>query len=121
VVLRRDAGFALADALTGLTILAATIVLSINAAATARRASLSALEYRQAARALDQKLLIPFAEPGSQSGVSPAPWRVSLAPDARLSGSDAEAPCRRSVTVSIHSGGRSYTATTLETCPAPKP
>ena len=116
----REAGFALADALTGLTILAATIILSINAAATARRASLSALDHRQAARVLDRTLVLPVAELGSHSGALPARWRVDLGLDVRLAGSDTEAPCRRSVAVSVRSPGRSYGATTLETCPAPR-
>lgn len=113
-----EAGFALADALTGLTILAATVILSIDAAAIARRASLSALEHRQAARTIDRILPVAFDDQGGQSGDMPMQWRANLTVDARLAGSDSEAPCRRSVIVSPRHPGRSYTAATLEPCPA---
>jgi hypothetical protein len=114
-----QAGFALADALTGLTILAATVILSINAAAIARRASLSALEHREAARAVDYLLATTFEEEGARSGDLSAPWRASLTTDTRLAGSDAAAPCRRWVSVAPRGAGRTYAATSLEPCPAP--
>lgn len=118
--LRSDSGFALADALTGLTILAATIALSINVASLAQRASAAALGYRHAALTIQHQFMVPFDAPGTRAGTAPMPWRTTLDVDARLSGSDAEAPCRWRVTVSGRSPSRPYTAATLESCPEPE-
>lgn len=115
---RCDGGFALADSLTGLTILAMTIGLAIGAANIARRASASALDHREAARVIDQILVVPFGDLDAKSGrANTHYWRATLTPDARLSGSDAAAPCRRTVETRPRDGPTRYTAVTIETCP----
>jgi hypothetical protein len=109
-------GFASVDAMTGLAILASTLVLALSAHAMSRRMADAAVETRRATVLL--QWLIDDRGAAAESGrVAGFDWRVETQP-ARLGPSDARAPlCSRSASVQSSASGRSYGLATLVPCP----
>ena len=118
--LRDETGFAAADALVALMILAVTIVLSLEAAATAGRAARAALETRQASETLRQALQLSPPTPGVASGsTSLFAWRVDTRSSGAVSNLAALRLCDRSASATSIRSRHRFSLATTEPCVMP--
>lgn len=114
-------GFAAVDALLALMILSITLIFSLAAAHTARRAADSAARTREADQILQGLLqTAPHAIGETQGRAGRFEWRVTTQP----SQSDVRWPnaqiCLRSAQVRAIGTGRLYGLSTAEICPVPR-
>jgi hypothetical protein len=110
------AGFAAIDALVALTILAATLSLSLEAGLTARRAAARAAEIQSADTLL--RSLIDRGTVGDEAGrTAQFAWRVEFGPVGASQGTAHLQLCRRAADAKSLRGGRHYKLATLVACP----
>ena len=110
-------GFAAVDALVALTIISTTLILSLGAAETARRASVSAAETRRANELLQYLIDAAPSRIGAASGrASGFDWRVEV-----RAAAGAHAPtlqvCDRSAQLISRQSGRRYALASARLCP----
>ena len=111
-------GFAAVDALVALTILSTTLILSLGAAETARRASVSAAETRQASELLHYLIDATPGRIGAASGrASGFDWRVDVRVSAAAHGPVLQL-CDRSARLTSRQSGRRYALASARICPA---
>jgi hypothetical protein len=114
---RAEAGIAAVDALVALTILSATITLSLQALDTARRVADLAAETHHADVFLRRLLDAPVSSFGLISGRSDRfDWRMSVIAQTAASGANPSL-CRRAIALTSIKSGRSYAAATIAACP----
>jgi hypothetical protein len=114
---RANDGFAAIDALVALTIISTTIILSLGAVETGRRAALAGAETRRAGDLMQYLLGAAPLRPGSASGEANGfVWRVDTEPEA-VSTLASLRLCDRSARLVSRASGRRYAMRTAAICP----
>lgn len=115
-----EAGFATADALVAMLILAVTIALSVQTVATGRKLSRKATEVRQAQLLLDQLLTQPSPAEATEAGATPAfEWRLESRIVSPLVDPEAPRFCERQATLQSLPRRAVYTGALKTLCAEP--
>lgn len=107
------------DALVALTILTATIALSLEAATNAAHAAAAADEVRRAHTLLHY--LLQSRQTGENGRSDPFAWSVEVTPLGATQAGAALQLCRHAAEVRDQRSGRRYALATITACPAEAP
>ena len=116
---KQSHGYAVLDAMVALMIIAGSIVFSLEALHSARKSADRAIERRSAAGLLTQLLQAsPDRFEGQAGRNEDFSWSTTLG---ATGGERPIEVCRHAVTLTGERSGRTFTASTLTTCPSVQP